>query len=527
MGARRLVGYRDAVALLGVDPPGLVALDEALGGALSVATGGVSETVLNLAGAQGRILRLGRDVFGRLRESLGAADRVGRTRQLEAAHAVLVVTAYFEVLGEVALPFDWAEARLTRREQLALAGSAEADAHNFVHAVASTAAPMPAPHLPYEDVLDELGRWYSLLEGRLLRFLRGLALWERLSETERAVSTRRLSMVAAGALVRYQELFARLSAEIPEFGLWSGRTEHQATRATVRTALSTVEMLLNGLAAATSPPVDVAAALSTAYRATLGRRILADGDMTTYAGLPTVADSYLDPRFRVRATDGTAGTPADEDWWSGAELRDDLCEYLAGAFTGPGTTAAPMVVLGQPGAGKSMLTKVLAARLHAAGFLPVRVVLREIPAEAEIQDQIEYAVRSATGERVTWPELIRAAPGTVPLVLFDGFDELLQATGVSQSDFLMRIAAFQQRESDQGRPVIALVTTRTAVADRARYPDGTVALRLEPFSDGQVRAWVGIWNRTNERLFAAAGTLPCRRPSPSTTANWPASRCCC
>lgn len=46
------------------------------------------------------------------------------------------------------------------------------------------------------------------------------------------------------------------------------------------------------------------------------------------------------------------------------------------------------------------------------------------------------------------------------------------------------------------------------MADRARYPDGTVALRLEPFSDEQVRAWVGIWNRTNERHFADTGTLP-------------------
>jgi len=56
------------------------------------------------------------------------------------------------------------------------------------------------------------------------------------------------------------------------------------------------------------------------------------------------------------------------------------------------------------------------------------------------------------------------------VVLLDGFDELLQATGVSQSDYLLKLARFQQREADQGRPVIVLVTSRTAVADRVRYP---------------------------------------------------------
>jgi predicted kinase len=95
-------------------------------------------------------------------------------------------------------------------------------------------------------------------------------------------------------------------------------------------------------------------------------------------------------------------------------------------------TTAPLVVLGQPGAGKSLLTKVLAARLPAADFLPVRVALREVPAEAEVQDQIDYAIRAATGERVEWPDLSRSAGGAMPVVLLDGFDELLQATGVSQ-----------------------------------------------------------------------------------------------
>lgn len=514
MGARRQVRYADAVALLGGDPAVLKALDTALGNALGLATGGTSDTVLNLVGAQGQILRLGRRAMARLRESLAGADRAARTERLAAAHTVIVITAFFEELAQAQMPFDWDEVQLTRQEQLALVGhSALADsaAQDFVRQLAAADAPLPAPHRPYEQVLSGLRLWYEVLSSRLLLFIRGLAVGEQLREGEFEQTTTVLGGVASSAVEHYQELYARLAADIPEFGFWTGQVEHQATRASVREALSGVESLLAGLAASLAP-VDVAGALSTGYRATLDRPILAQGDAPSGILLPTAAESYLDPRFRVRAL-GSGRGPADEDWWEPASVREDLSEFLAGALTGPAAATAPLVVLGQPGAGKSMLTRVLAARLPAAGFLPVRIVLREVPADADVQDQVEYAIRSATGERATWPDLVRAAPGTTPVLLFDGFDELLQATGVSQSDFLTRVAAFQQREADQGRPVVALVTTRTAVADRARYPEGSVALRLEPFSEEQTRTWVALWNRVNAGYFTGSG----RRPLPAAT----------
>lgn len=89
--------------------------------------------------------------------------------------------------------------------------------------------------------------------------------------------------------------------------------------------------------------------------------------------------------------------------------------------------------------------------------------------------------------------------------MLDGFDELLQATGVSQTDYLVKIAKLQLREADQGRPLAVIVTSRTSVADRARAPEGTVALRLEPFDDKRVERWLSTWNTSNALHFAAHG----------------------
>jgi predicted NACHT family NTPase len=179
-------------------------------------------------------------------------------------------------------------------------------------------------------------------------------------------------------------------------------------------------------------------------------------------------------------------------------------------LTEPAATVVPLLVLGQPGAGKSVLTRVLAARLPATDFLPVRVELRDVPADADLQDQIEYAVRAATGEALTWPDLVRSAGDALPVVLLDGFDELLQATGVSQSDYLTRVVKFQQREEDQGRPVAVVVTSRTAVADRARIPAGSRVVRLEPFRAEQVEQWLTMWNSANTSYLASRGLTAAR-----------------
>jgi hypothetical protein len=51
-------------------------------------------------------------------------------------------------------------------------------------------------------------------------------------------------------------------------------------------------------------------------------------------------------------------------------------------------------VLGQPGAGKSLLARVLAPRMPPNDVLTVRVPLREVLADAVLQTQIEQALRA-------------------------------------------------------------------------------------------------------------------------------------
>jgi hypothetical protein len=229
--------------------------------------------------------------------------------------------------------------------------------------------------------------------------------------------------------------------------------------------------------------------------------------------LPPLAEAYVNPICRIAEIEPN-DTPAAAEWWESRELVPDVEAFLAGYLTSPRAVVTPLVVLGEPGLGKSKFTEVLAARLPVDDFMPVLVELRDVAAESLVQEQIEQALYRGPGERVNWHDLVEAADGALPVVLLDGFDELVQATAVNRYDYLEQVREFQARQAQVGRPVAVIVTTRTVVADQVRFPLGSVVLQLQPFNEDQVRYWLDVWGRHNASGLAARRL----RPLPAETA---------
>jgi len=491
------LSYTDAVRLLGGSGPLGKAVDNLLGGALSLATAGGSDLALSLFDAKAEMVRLGGQVAARINDVVRGLGRHDRSARLQAAHAVLVVTALFEALDECLEAAAVEQPGFARDEQLMLAGvPAEG---SLVTRLVGSPIPAPSADQPYARLLTELQRWYQAAGRTLAGHLAGLAVWDRADERTRSHLTDLLLVsLPQRAVERYDEVHRRLAEEIPEFAIWAWRLEARATA-------HGLQRLESALLRATSgrDPGRHRAALAQVHRAGLLRPVLGGdaGDVV----LPPLGEIYLDPRFRVKAA-GPGARPADEKWWD-TEVRTDLPTFLAVHLTSTRATEAPLLLLGQPGAGKSSLTRILAGRLPASDFFVCRVELRDVPADAEIQDQVELALRAAIGESAGWAELAGNAAGALPVVLLDGFDELLQATGLHQSDYLHRVAAFQQREAALGRPVAVLVTSRVAVADRARLPAGGLAVRLEPFGDDQIERWLAVWNAANPGRTPLSATV--------------------
>ncbi|WP_182907802.1 NACHT domain-containing NTPase [Microbispora sp. H13382] len=496
---RKGISYADAVRLLGQESTVAKVLTGTLAGAVPV---------LSLLDVKDEAVRLAGEASGRLRDRLTGLNRYDRTARLEAAQTVLVVAAFFEALGELSLPFDPKELRITGDEQATLAGSGAVEGSFVDRLKAIEPAGFRAGH-SYAEMVDSIDAYYRTLGSALTGFIVKLAVRDRLNATEWARAKAAIEEeLPEAARRKYEELHRRLALDVPEFALWQQMIDRQR----VATGLGELESLLTQVAARTRTP-EHRHTLSRAHRALLHRPIAQSGEAPSGMRMPTLVDAYVNPDFRL-AEYGEQADPSAEWWWDKAEPSDDIAGFLAHYLTSPEAARMPLVVLGQPGAGKSVLTKILAGRLPDGDFLPVRVPLREVPADGTIQEQIEAAVLDATGEHVSWPELTRSADGALPVVMLDGLDELLQATGIHRSDYLTKVVEFQLREAELGRPAVVLVTTRTAVADRMRFPPGCLTIRLEPFKEEQVRRWLTVWNAANQDYFTAQGL----RPLPPETA---------
>jgi NACHT conflict system protein/ATPase family protein associated with various cellular activities (AAA) len=503
--------YADAAVLLGGNGrnPVLATLDRLAGGVLLTASATGAAFPLSLFDAKAEFLRLSEELVRSATNRLRRTRRASRTESLVAANAVLVIAAYFEALRTVALPLDLDELEMTAREQITVATGGHPGTE-LTAALLRSPVPIPQPQRPYEQTIAELECFYDDLGRAVLRFFAGLAVWVGLpSEAKDATEAAIRTEVTGPAVGTYEEMFRRLATEFPEVAFWANLADHQATRVEVRevrTALGGLADILTGIATG-SPPDELRTRLAQAYQATLRRPVLATREVPGGLSVPSVEECYVNPDFKV-AADVSAEDIANRDWWVGQPRRADLQRFLVGYLTSSASTEAPLLVMGQPGTGKSMLTQVLAAQLPATDFLTVRVALRELDADADLQTHVEEAVRTAIGESLTWPRLAGAAGDAIPVVLIDGFDELLQATGVSQSSYLEKAAAFQQREADLGRPVVVLVTTRMSMAHRARPVGGMTVVLLEPFDDDQIARWLAVWHDRNAVQLAARGLRP-------------------
>lgn len=506
--------YADALKILGDRDSRLVGLFDGVVSAGLTAWSATSwwagadpSVALNLFDLKTEIVRFGHEAVRRLGERRSGLSRFDRSQRLAAAHAVLVVSSYFDTLGHADLPITPERLALTANEKV---GQATGEGPSkgpkgyagLIEGLLSDRLPLPEPHVPYARTREEIGSLYELMSRRLATFVRGVAAWDRLASRERTRMLDAIMGVPQAALTTYDESFRRLVTDNREFEVWAGLTEARALGA----GLSEVGRLLTEMAAR-RPGDRPLTHLIRAYRAALADPIVATGRAPEWVALPALGEAYVSPRCKA-AEVRPGDTPSGQDWWDDREPLPHAERFLAGYLTSPRAAHAPLVVLGEPGSGKSKLTEVLAAQLPEGDFLPIRVELRDVDAEAPIPEQIEQAIFRQAGERAGFHDLVEAAGGAFPVVMLDGFDELLQAVGVNRYDYLEQVRDFQRRQFAIGHPVAVIVTSRTVVADRVRYPAGTIALQLQPFSDEQVRHWLEIWRRHNTALLASRDLRP-------------------
>lgn len=475
MGRSRLT-YTEALRILARGDSRINKLDQALGGVIMAAAPFTAGAALALLEPKSVAIGLLRELTDTAPGRIKAAKGKAHYELLEAAHAVLVLSAFFDAFRETIGDRGFGELEIAAEEIEAITGRV------------SQAPAMPSAVRGFAENTEDVISYFNVLCDEVLSFVEGLAGWQRVGRANRK---KLRDDVVDKARRHYEERFVRLSVDLPEFGFWNTLDEHAATR----NALRELHDLLASTFKTQDQVGDVERKLARRWGDVLGEALWRTDKRIPGINFPSVADGFVSPRFRLAIADKDS-MPADEHWWSDRPIVDDLGTFLAHHLAHPDSPRLPLVILGHPGAGKTMMAEVLAARLPVDGYTPVLVRLRRVNADAALYRQIETALGNTLDESVSWGQMCRESK-TTKVVIFDGFDELIQATGVTQSGYIEQIAEFQDRAWRDGHSIIPIVTSRTLVMDRARIPDGCLLIKLEDFDNAQVASWVEAWNEAN------------------------------
>ncbi|EEP73852.1 hypothetical protein MCAG_04179 [Micromonospora sp. ATCC 39149] len=450
---------------------------------------------------------LGRLVTAGL-DRLGVRRLPERASVLAATHTALVYGAFFAAIRETLGPvYDQIGLTDEDKERLADRATAALAQRQLTHAFAVTQVPLPWAGCGFRVNRDTfITSLYQEIASLCIKFFQTFVVWDRAEVVSPAVPL--IETMVERAVRRYDSEYKLLAADVREFEIWAMLGEHDATQAAVGDAaesLVRLEHLLVSLAGAAQHQAHEVRRVSADFnRAVLDEPLVTAGisDELPALKVPAVGDGYLSPSFRWMVMSNDA-RPADESWWTRTTPeQSNLDGFLAAYFSSPQSHERPLVVLGHPGSGKSMFTKVCAARLSSSNaFSAARIPLRQVPdPNAPIYQQVTAVLSKATNGRVSWPELSDASVDATRVLFIDGLDEFMQASGTSESNYLQNVVEFQRIEAVTSHPVAVIVTSRTLVADLARIPDGCLVIKLENFRPEQVTAWLNIWDCANPHL---------------------------
>ena len=469
------------------------------------------------------------------------SDYLDRAERMAAANCLLVYVAFFDAVRQ-RWPSIIRELGLTQEEAKTALVEASARARPVSdESVADLAVKIPHPadrSLSSERVRRAIYTW--LATRFLLDALPGTGhLRDREAVGARDGWTLDI-MDRAEAL--YQAEYLGMAVEFQQFFVWSVLQDQVAGQEQIRhltedqrtwfelisRAMYSLDLGMQALAKAIArlprpvfgdtaltgtgqPNVQaVAEGLHRTYADILQQQVIDDqfavDDAGVRLGFPRKIDGFIPQAYRIAQYDDKDMHLEDEDAWSGCEVHGDIGAFILRYLESPYSVQTPLLILGHPGSGKSLLTEMLAGHLGYPTYTTVRVKLRDVDPDVSLLTQLKAQIQEDTGGRsIEWADFAEGLSMCPPVVILDGYDELLQATGKVFAGYLDEIRLFQHQQAVQHRPVHVIVTSRLTLIDKAAVPLGTTVVKLEEFDRQRRDAWCEVWNKENKTYFSQNG----------------------
>lgn len=453
-------------------------------------------------------------------------DYSDRIDKMQEAYSVLCFTAFFDELDKKLPDGVRKSIQLSLPEKKGL----------FRQAAGRENAPVQLD-IVLPDIMSEDGAVDAFLRGAyhsmamgVRRFTDGLSFRETASEQDIRTFDEILKELPQAAVRRFHSQYLVLCAQFNEFYIFmqSEQQDRQDRKwdaryqAILSAATRTQEPIEAGLASLRELILDLPDKIKQQRVQEITKRMIHKyqsdiecpligtqeedeaGDDLRY---PLISEGFIPQAYKLLQYSNNERLELPNTWEPLAP-QEDMTAFWARYCLEPGSTERLLLILGEPGGGKSLLTKVLCARMSAPSSMFIRIPLRDRDMEDEIENIICGQINLDGGASMPVPTFewfAEGAPDAPMTLVFDGYDEVLQATGGVYRNLLKKIHKFQNRCRDLRHPVRVIITSRETLIDKADIPKGTVVMKLLEFDGLRKDRWISIWNAHNHTVLSGAG----------------------
>lgn len=502
-------------------------------------------SLLELLDVKDRLFDLGHKVYDFIAQKV-ELDYLDRMEQIRAAYALICYTAYFDALQDV-LPS-------TVRKKLKL--KFEKKRELLEESIETTETLQLPPTIPdihckvfyadhvtsFSEIKEHLLEIYNRVCGNLIKMIKEASIFDEeetkdYQEFEKLKET--LGKLPQKAIEVYEAQYIHLADQFNDFALFTQLQNFEGihyaleknkaalewitdTTKRIDVGLSNLNYIVNSIATNYNiiQAQDIVDDLRKKYISLIQEPIIDDKEIKSDTEVmslkfPKIVDAFIPQSYKCLSYQRKDIKLEDGAVWKRLPVQYDLDKFFIRYLYSPDSIDYPLVILGQPGSGKSLLTKVLSAQLMSKSYTVIRIPLREVNAEDGIDVLVEDQIKKVTNRSLStqgyggFATQFKEKP---LLIILDGYDELLQAKGDVFSGYLEKVRTFQQDQKAMERSVRIIITSRITLIDKARIPINSTILRLLEFDSYQRQKWIDIWNSINADYFVSEKINPFSLP---------------
>ncbi len=193
------------------------------------------------------------------------------------------------------------------------------------------------------------------------------------------------------------------------------------------------------------------------------------------------------------------------DNWNSIDFREEenIGKELLHALKNPYNSNQPIIILGHPGAGKSMFTSQLAYKLiNCNEYVPFLIKLRDVDSSIiDIDLHINKGIQNTISGNpvVNWVNWAKKFPKKTAVIILDGFDELLRASSSELNDYIMKIQKLQNDVQNSNLNIRVILTSRLTIMQDVYIPENSLILKLNSFDEKRKQIWIEKWNEKQKK----------------------------